>query len=292
MADEHQQTSTADRLSFTIFLAIALHAILILGISFSVESGNQVAPTLEITLASYKSHKAPEQADYLAQFNQEASGTAEKAQELTTEEIAKIADTQVNRIQPQPQSRASALAVTQTQVVSTQGQSQQKSLKLKEVDKQKALEKQSGEKSDLPILSAEIASLKAKLDQQRQEYAKKPRIRRLTSIAAKASYDAEYLHKWSSKVEYVGNNNYPEEALRDKVFGDLRLAAVILPNGTIHNIEILQSSGHKILDDAAKQIVHLASPFPPFPPEIRKQADQLEIIRTWHFEITGLSTTN
>ena len=117
-------------------------------------------------------------------------------------------------------------------------------------------------------------------------------MRRITSVATKASYDAEYLHKWSNKVEFVGNRNYPQEALKNNLFGNLRLAAVILPNGTIERVEILKSSGHRILDDAARQIVQLASPFAPFPPEIRQQADQLEIIRTWHFEITGVSTTN
>jgi len=65
----------------------------------------------------------------------------------------------------------------------------------------------------------------------------------------------------------------------------------INPNGTIHSVEILESSGHRILDQAAVQIVHLAAPFQSFPPEIRREYDRLEIIRTWQFEISGLSTS-
>jgi protein TonB len=140
-------------------------------------------------------------------------------------------------------------------------------------------------------LSAEIASLRAKLDQQRQAIARRPRIHRITSVATQASVDAEYLSKWTSKVEFVGNRNFPREAIRQRIYGKLRLLTVLRPNGTIMNVEILQSSGHSILDEAALQIVHMASPFPPFPPEIKKDVDQLEIIRTWHFEITGLSTS-
>ena len=98
------------------------------------------------------------------------------------------------------------------------------------------------------------------------------------------------MNKWINKVVFVGNRNFPKEALSQKIFGSLRLATTLKPNGTIHSVEILQSSGHSVLDNAALQIVHLASPFPPFPPEIRKDTDQLEIIRTWNFEISGLST--
>jgi protein TonB len=139
--------------------------------------------------------------------------------------------------------------------------------------------------------TTEIASLQAKLDRQRQEYAKRPRIRTLTSVSTKESFDAKYLHEWSTRIEQVGNKNYPQEALNRRITGHLRMSVVINPDGTIHDIEILQSSGQRILDDAARQIVRLAAPFTAFPPEIRQQADRLQIIRTWNFEITGLSTS-
>ncbi len=284
--------ATSDRLSFTFFLALALHAILILGVSFNADRGNHVSPTIEITLAAYKSQKAPKEADYLAQFNQEASGTQEQAKELTTPRPAEISDTQVNDITPQPQIRATTRTDRQEQKVTTSGSSRYKAQSQIDPKDNEEEVQRDGKVKDIPLNNPELASLRAKLDRQREEYAKRPRIRRLTSVATKASYDAEYLHKWSTKVEFVGNNNYPEEALRNKVFGDLRLAAVLLPNGTVHRVEILQSSGHRVLDDAAKQIVRLASPFDPFPPEIRREVDQLEIIRTWRFEITGLSTSN
>jgi protein TonB len=78
--------------------------------------------------------------------------------------------------------------------------------------------------------------------------------------------------------------NYPAEARRQKIYGQLRMVVSLLPDGSIHNIEVLESSGQRILDDAAIRIVRLAAPFAAFPPELRKDVDQLEIIRTWKFE--------
>ncbi len=286
------EVGTGDRLSFTLFLAVALHALLILGISFSSSLNGNIAPTLQITLATHKAEKAPDKADYLAQFNQEASGTAAAAKELATDTPTPFADTEIRDVNPTPQQQAHTPSETQQQqqVTTTAKSSRQAQIKLKP-NPTSEQQPREGELQDLPAMNAEIASLQAKLDQQRQAYAKRPRIRRLTSMATKASFDAEYLHRWTSKVEFVGNRNYPKQALADKVFGDLRLATIVRANGTVESVEILQSSGYPLLDNAALQIVRMASPFSPFPPEIRSEYDQLEIIRTWHFEITGLSTT-
>lgn len=284
---------TGDRLSFTVFLALALHALLIFGISFTLDRGGNQSPTLEITLATHKSSVAPNKADYLAQFDQEASGTEDDARQLTTDQSAEFADTVIRDINPTPQTRAVTPSEQKDlQQVTTTGDSPQKARLQIDPNPSDEVELQEGSLEDLPLLSAEITSLRAKLDQQRQEYAKRPRIRRLTSVATKTSLEAEYLHRWSSKVEFIGNRNYPEEALKESLFGTLRLAAVIKANGTVDRVEILQSSGHPMLDQAALQIVHLASPFMAFPADISKEYDQLEIIRTWHFEITGLSTSS
>ena len=57
----------------------------------------------------------------------------------------------------------------------------------------------------------------------------------------------------------------------------------IRPDGSLKEVELLESSGHPVLDDAALRIVKLAAPFAPFPDELRKSTDVLEIIRTWQF---------
>ena len=57
----------------------------------------------------------------------------------------------------------------------------------------------------------------------------------------------------------------------------------VLPDGSLMEVEILKSSGHQVLDEAALRIVRLSAPFAPFPDELRETTDVLEIIRTWQF---------
>ena len=90
----------------------------------------------------------------------------------------------------------------------------------------------------------------------------------------------------STRVEAVGNQHYPSASRQYGIYGDLRLLVAIRYDGTIDNIEVLSSSGHAVLDEAAIRIVNLAAPFPPFPPEVRKEADILHITRTWEFSTT------
>jgi len=283
---------TGDRLSFTLFVAIALHAMVILGINFKLPSHSNTSQTIEVTLATHKAARAPEQADFLAQHNQEASGTIDEAKQLTTEKQAEFADTQVRDVNPLPQQQAAReLQQQELNLLTTRAQSDnQVQIKLNP-DPFDAREKIEGQEQSETLLSAEIASLQAKLDKQRQEYAKRPRIRTLTSVSTQASFDAKYLSDWSSKVEQVGTRNYPKEAMSRRIVGNLRLSVVINPDGTIFEIKVLQSSGQRLLDDAARQIVRLAAPYASFPPEIRQHADRLQIIRTWKFEITGKNTS-
>lgn len=288
---EMPPVDSGDRLSFTFFLAIALHAFLILGFSFKLPDHSNTSQTIEITLATHKSLKAPENADFLAQHNQEASGTLDEAKQLTAERQAEFADTQVRDVNPVQQQAAATKAIKEQQLLSTNTRSTETTQFKLNPDEREAREALDGMLEEQPQDSTDIASLQAKLDKQRQEYAKRPRVRTLTSVSTKESFDAKYLHEWSAKIEQVGNKNYPKEALNRHITGHLRLSVVINPDGTIYEITVLQSSGQRILDDAARQIVRLSSPFSSFPAEIRKQADRLQIIRTWNFEITGNSST-
>ncbi len=107
--------------------------------------------------------------------------------------------------------------------------------------------------------------------------------RRVTLTPGMKDYRySQYLEDWRRKVERIGAMNYPEEA-RGQFFGSLVLSVALRPDGSIDRIVIVRSSGNKILDDAAKRIVMMASPFAPFPPDIRKETDYLDITRTWKF---------
>ncbi|WP_235015362.1 hypothetical protein [Oceanicoccus sp. KOV_DT_Chl] len=101
------QELSHDRLGFTFCLALALHAALILGITFSQTERTVAAPKLEITLAQHRSQQAPDEADFLAQHNQQGSGTLEEKAMLTTKELADFQDTQIQDVAKQQQSSQS-----------------------------------------------------------------------------------------------------------------------------------------------------------------------------------------
>lgn len=81
----------------------------------------------------------------------------------------------------------------------------------------------------------------------------------------------------------MGNLNYPERIRRENLTGRLRVLVALNPDGSVKEAQILKSSGHPVLDEAALEIVRLAAPFAPFPRSIRERTDILEIIRTWQF---------
>jgi protein TonB len=81
----------------------------------------------------------------------------------------------------------------------------------------------------------------------------------------------------------VGNLNYPDEARRARLSGNLLLDVAIRPDGSIAEIILRRSSGKKVLDDAAIRIVKLAAPFPRFPKAIARETDILHVERTWQF---------
>ena len=239
----------------------------------------QAAPTLEVTLAQHRSEKEPEEAEFLAQHNQQGSGNQSDKQALTTDQLSEINANQLKKTGiPLQQQFTHQPIVGDTPTLSTTSDSLSST-----TNEPKPEDAEQNALVPLPqATSLEIASLKAKLDQKQQEYSKLARVLRLTSASTKSADHAAYLRYWIDRIEMVGNNNYPEEARQKSMYGDLRLAVTVLPNGAVDNVEILLSSGQRVLDQAAIRTVRLASPFAPFPTEI-KQWDKLEIIRTWRF---------
>ena len=128
----------------------------------------------------------------------------------------------------------------------------------------------------------EVKRLSAELDKKTKRYAKRPRRKAINASTKEYKY-ANYLDAWRRKVERIGNLNYPDEAKRRKLYGNLILHVAVRANGAVESIRVLNSSGHKLLDDAAVRIVKLAAPFAPFSAEIRGETDILDITRTWRF---------
>ena len=276
--------SPGDRLSFTVFLAVALHAALILGVTFTYVTSKPSTHTMEVTLAQQRAKRRPENADFLAQFNQVGSGTMEKKAIMTAPTEARFQDTEIRETSQDVPQSASHKAVEQKQTAITTTARTDHNVTVDSEATETAPQKAEFEnKKSLQARALEIASLEARIDRQRQIYAKRPRIKRLTSLSTASSSDAFYLNSWRRKIESVGNLNYPQKARKNKLYGSLRLMVAILPDGSLKEVALLESSGHQVLDDAAVRIVRLSAPYAPFPDALRQSTDVLEIIRTWQF---------
>ncbi len=280
-----------ERFGFTVFLSACIHAMIILGVGFTYMDEITSQPTMEITLAQYRSEVEPDQADFLAQENQTGSGTLEERAAPSTPFTSEFNADVIQEISPVRQAMAARQNSASTDIsVLTAALSEERVNQSPEEESTEA-ENPEGDDFTQEELSLAIASLQAQLDLQREAYARKPRKYTISSASTKKSHDALYLDSWRKRIESVGNLNYPEAARRNQIFGDLRMLVALHPDGSVREVLILQSSNSAVLDQAAVDIVNLAAPFEPFPPELRGQYDILEIIRTWRFQEGAAFTT-
>jgi len=271
-----------ERFGFTLFVSIALHVVLILGVGFGILEQASSSTSLEITLAHYRSQDAPDEADFLAQENQQGSGSLEDKAAPSTPVESRFSDDRIQDVSPFMESN-DIEQQRQEQIITSTAHALQ-------VKDEKVIE-ETPEVPDQPLenltdaeFNQRLSSLQAQLAIRRQEYAKRPRRYTISSASTQKARDAIYLDNWRKKVEAVGNLNYPTEASTQGIYGNLRLLVSLRADGSVANIRALSSSGHKVLDDAAIRIVHLASPFAPFPADLRQEADILDIVRTWKFQ--------
>ncbi|MEP3563558.1 MAG: energy transducer TonB, partial [Marinobacter sp.] len=174
------QVSDFDRLSFTLFMAVALHAIIVLGITFAPELPSSVAQTMEITLSQFDDEQAPEQADFLAQTNQQGSGTEAEPLEMTSPQPADVPQPEVAEVQPEPKSTIEPQPSQSRAVVETDSARRQVSPQNDQIAPEPLPR---AKRKSLMERSLEIASLEARLDAQQQAYARKPRVMRVTAAS-------------------------------------------------------------------------------------------------------------
>jgi len=129
----------------------------------------------------------------------------------------------------------------------------------------------------------EIARLTERIDAQTRAYQSRARRKAISTSTREYRY-ASYMEAWRRKVERIGNLNYPEEARRKGLYGNLILHVSVRADGSLEGIRVVRSSGQDLLDQAAVRIVELAAPFAPFPPDIAAETDLLDITRTWQFQ--------
>nr|WP_211200169.1 energy transducer TonB [Rhodanobacter sp. B2A1Ga4] len=264
-----------------MLFSLLLHGVLLLGITFHFVKPTPSLPTLDVTLVNVANQQAPDKADFLAQANNTGGGRSDRAarpSELFSGAIPKpdpgIAAQPVEATTPQPRE------ATPTRMVTTSGATD---FRVTSDTAQTAVDPQESTPTAAELKRQQaIAQLAAELRKKKVDYAKRPKVKYLTASTREYAY-AAYMRGWSDRVERVGNLNYPEEARSRGLHGDVLLTVVLNLDGSIKSIEVIQSSGQKVLDAAAERIVRLAAPFPPAP-RSAERIDELNITRTWRFQ--------
>ncbi len=264
-------SSSSEQLTFTIFIALILHLLLILGISFVAPSNLQFQQARDVTLVLQSQPNDDPNADFLAQASSQASGDQERAEQLTSEFSSELQSLRNQEVMEQG-GRASTSEQELLIALTMLGEWLN--------DDDEVADLGDNPLADDPI-SQEIATLTALLAERTQAYARQPRITTISSVSAMRAREAEYLFNWQQRVERVGNANFPQQAVRQQLTGDVRLLVGIRADGQIEYIQMRASSGHALLDAAAQQIVRLSAPFAPLPSDM--DTDILEIIRTFRF---------
>ncbi|MYD44648.1 MAG: TonB family protein [Gammaproteobacteria bacterium] len=93
-----------------------------------------------------------------------------------------------------------------------------------------------------------------------------------------------YRRHWHSRVQRIGQLNYPAAAARHKLSGQLTLHVALNGDGSLAELKVLQSSGFETLDLAAMDIVHQSAPFDPLPPTLPRTNGQFRFASTWEFQ--------
>jgi protein TonB len=265
-------------LATALSISIVVHAI-VLSIHFKLPEALRAitASQLEVVLVNSKTRTKPADADVLAQSNLDGGGDTDldrraKSPLPVLEAPERGADLK------QASRRVQEMEARQKQLLAQMKSAKQVAPAEREPQPEPQSQISGTELADSAMI---IARMEAQIARQLDEYNKRPRKTFVGARASEVRY-ALYVEDWRQKIERIGNLNYPESA-RGKIYGSLRLTVSINSDGTLAAMDLERSSGYKILDAAAQQIVRLAAPYAKFPPDIRKETDILVITRTWHF---------
>ena len=277
------------RLVAAMIASLLLHTIVFFGVTFQFPQpkSDKIASSLEVVLVNNKTQTKPKESQLLAQDNLDGGGNTEEDRRAKTPfpvlprnkpVIAEsIAQQKVKQLEQEAKKLMAAVSETPQIELPKEHKNELESKSI------------AIDSTDLLLRSLDIARLRAQIDQDHDSYQKRPK-RKFVGARTKEYRFARYVEDWRIKVERIGNLNYPEAARKEKLYGNLQLTVGIRADGSLESIEINRSSGEKILDEAAVNIVKLAGQngFAPFPPDISQDTDILHITRTWVFAASDM----
>lgn len=269
-----------------LILSLALHLAIIFGVGFKMPEAprpEKADQSLEVVLVNAKSQAKPVVADALAQHNLDGGGNTDEKRraqsplpvlpEQKPDADVKLALRRVEQLEREAR-QVMTQAKAQARVESAPP--------TKPAPPAEAPSEPAPSASEIMQKSMEIARLEAKISKSWDAYQQRPRRRFIGSRTQETRF-ARYIDDWRQKIERIGDLNYPQSARDQGLHGRLLVTVAIRADGSVEQIQVERSSGHKVLDEGARRIVELAAPFAPFPENIAKDVDILHITRTWTF---------
>jgi len=279
-----------DRLPPMLFLAALIHGILIIGVTFNAVLGDEFseAISLEVTIIAdpEKSWVDVEQAEYLAQASQQGSGNTTESVRPSAPMQSDVPIDNVGAEKGDSLDDTVQLTDSADQLISTQSEQEIQIADNPRTDpapdSKTAIALEAGLEATLPLPQDRNATLMIKDDNPRQL---------VTSVDTKESKIAVYLDSWKRRIEMVGVRYFPEQSVIQGIAGSPTLQVTINASGQLEAASIRQSSGSRVLDQAALNILRRASPFEPFPETIRVDYDRLIFAYKWKFSKSEIPAT-
>jgi protein TonB len=277
-----------ERLMFMLFLTALLHAIVILGVGFSasVRGGDNAVPQLDVMLVTNDVPEARSNrtAAYLSQRTQIGAGDTDSQQPGSPASRGAQASAEEPLQGNDPDSHDATAQAVAERLLTTSGASPDIRYLGEQADtaSAQALPEMLGALPGEPLSGRGDAVellLRGKSNQQHW-----------VSPDTQASVLAPYLAEWKRKVERVGTLNFPSAARRSGLSGSPIVEVEIAANGRLSDARVQRSSGYGALDQAALTILHLASPFNPFPSDLAAEYARLRFAYQWDFQAGNLSS--
>jgi protein TonB len=281
---------TPDRLPAMLFLAALVHGILILGIGFNPELLDKFADaiSLEVTIVADPDQQIdrPDKAEYLAQASQLGGGNT-TAQVLPSAPLQSASP--INNLVEDDGNNlydATAHELSADQLLTTRNESELTVAdRLREqprMDTATAIALELGSDQTLPLPQDDDGSKLIHDTDPRQL---------IISADTRESMIAAYLDNWKRRIEAVGDEYFAELGSLDGLTGSPILEVRIEASGQLSEVVIRKSSGSRVVDQAALDILRRASPFEPFPDDVAADYDRFLFTYKWLFSERTLPST-
>ena len=279
-----------DRLPPMLFLAALIHGILIIGITFNamIDDVLSEAVSLEVTIVADpdNSFERLDDASYLAQASQIGGGnTEEQSRPAAPLESSVPVD---NAGDENGDGLEDAFVQDQTadELLSTVSEQEKRVNNTPREEptptESMAALMEAGAEASLPLPQDMRANFLVR-DENRQ--------RILISADTKESNIAGYVDRWKRKIESVGGRYLPEQTALQGLSGSPTLEVTIAASGQLSEVIIRESSGSRLLDQAALNILRRAAPFDPFPEAVRADYPELNFVYKWRFNDSSVPST-